>query len=209
MKKLIIFMLAAVAMALPAAAQNANRSGIFLEVGGGGVLGKSPTYKLSISDGAILQAHNLAGFGFDFATGYRYATSRFCAVEMKINAQLPMQSVDDFILGFMPGFRYTSREFSGNSSFFAAINAGLGLYGVRYNHFTINMPNPETNLEGSSFSPDFNYELSFGINFTNAFYASFFWDGFIIDANRVNLYSKQTCHWGSLGLRLGYLFQTN
>jgi len=207
MKKLILTLLAAIALCLTAAAQNANRSGIFLEIGAGGVGGQPPAFKYSL-DQDILKAHTISGFGADFSVGYRYATSSFCAIEIKAKALLPTKDIENFItLCIMPGFRYTSRELFGNISLFLDINAGVAFGNknycdVRFYAFT-NYQEDEIYTD-LFVMPGFSYELSAGLNFTSNLYAGVFWNGLIVEQIREVL--GENLHWGLGGVRLGYRF---
>lgn len=188
MKRLIIMIVAVAAVALGTVAQNANRSGFFVELGGGAIAG-SPYVYFGKEDGAVLK-----GFDASLGLGYRYALGRACAVEMKlqISAGINDNIDDSSVISFMPGFRYTTRELFGNSSMYLGFNLGTCKFGGDYDPSAFDTYYYDNGGEGWGFS----YGLTAGLNITSSWYAGLFWDGNVCSGT----------HWGVVGIRGGFRF---
>lgn len=204
-----MLIVAVAAVALGALAQNANRSGIFVELGGGMVAGTTPTYKIECDHG-VLKGYNLTGFGANFGAGYRIAVSRACAVEVKAEASAGMKSIGDtYVIGILPGFRYTTREILGNMSMYFGVNGGVsfsnGVYRVGSYSSDIDINAVQEIYLGRDMKIGGSYGLTVGLNFTNSFYGGLFWDGYLCTEGLRGLENK-LLHWGTAGLRLGFRF---
>jgi len=210
MKKLVLLFVAALTLSFAAWGQNANRSGIFIEAGVGALAGTTPTYKAEIDHG-IVKGYNVGGAGLNLALGYRYATSRFCAVEVKVEGSASPKAISPtLVLGIMPGFRYTTRELFSNMSLFFGLNAGFAMSSDCYIYGEISgdvaSKIVDCDVEGSL--PDALggcYGLTIGINFTSSLYAGLFWDGYIL-SDKLCGSDEGMLHWGTAGLRLGFRF---
>lgn len=106
-------------------AQNANRSGFFMELGIGGLVGNTPRSSLSIADN-IVYYKCVSGAAVDFGMGARFKTSNHWAYEFKAEGQIPLSNPANALVGrLLPvGFRYTSGELWRNYSIFVHLNIG-------------------------------------------------------------------------------------
>lgn len=113
-----------------ASAQNANRKGWIIELQGGRTIGTvcesiGLDYHVTNGDPAYrLKAGIKGSLGF----GYRWTTSQFCAFEAKAVVSDNFAEKQLLNISLMPGFRYTTKEISGNASMYFAANVGVGLY---------------------------------------------------------------------------------
>jgi len=210
MKKLVLLIVAVFALSIAAWGQNANRSGIFIEAGAGALAGTTPTYKFEVGHG-VVKAYNVGGAGLNLALGYRYATSRSCAVELKVEGSVsPKAITPTFVLGITPGFRYTTRELFSNISLFFGVNAGFAIsYETDASSIIISGNKEEdavhdiVNYGIGSFGGC--YGLTFGLNITSTLYTGVFWDGYIL-GNKLRGLERDMLHYGTAGLRLGFRF---
>ncbi len=210
MKKLVLLIVAVFTLSIAAWGQNANRSGIFIEAGAGVLAGRTPTYKIEIDHG-IVKGYNVGGAGLNLALGYRYATSRSCAVELKVEGSAsPKAIVPTLVLGIMPGFRYTTRELFSNISLFFGVNAGFAagyethMPYLRIGHNMYDNAAYDIGHYGIG-SIGGCYGLTLGMNITSSLYAGLFWDGYILNDKHRGI-EKGMLHWGTAGLRLGFRF---
>lgn len=193
---------AAICMAICIQAQNANRSGFFIELEGGRAFGnvmdfESRSYDAEgtyLKDGAVGSLH----------FGYRKTTSNSVAIEAKIGAWTNFLDVKNTLnVNIMPGIRWTSKEFTGNVSAFLSFNAGFGL----------NKANP-----GCFYVP---VEIGVGLNLTNnlylglfaserilvsSYYDSFYGYDYELDNETYGFAYLYPKSYMSAGLRLGFRF---
>lgn len=108
-----------------ATAQNANRSGFFMELGIGGMVGDTPLSSISITDNVVYYKC-LTGAAADFGLGGRFRFADHWAYEIKAEAQIPLDNPVNALVGrALPiGFRYISGELWRNYSIYAHINLG-------------------------------------------------------------------------------------
>lgn len=223
MKKFILFLIFLGAFLTNGFAQNANRSGLFIEAGTGFLIGNPPIQKLEWIDNSM-NAYFPSGPDVNLALGYRGATSSVFAWEIKIEASgVPKDMRSSFVLAAMPGIRYTTREIFGNSSLYIGFNLGFATGSSQY-------------IIGGSFQLDENKEfkpikenfkslgaklsLTAGINITSKLYAGLYFDYSIMsdqigdtnfNYNSNNNYTEifhygDWNYFGSIGVRLGYRF---
>lgn len=204
-------------------AQNANRSGFFMEAGTGFLIGNPPLQKLEWKD-YTMKAYVPSGPDVNIALGYRRATSNVFAWEIKFEASGdPKAMVTTSVLAVMPGIRYTTKEIFGNSSLFFGANLGVAmgtdqsiydLYSFHVNE-TFEPDNRIFTSIGGKLS------LTVGLNITSKFYLGVYFDYNFISNQIVNtditfnndgyniieLYNYGGWNsFGSLGLRIGYRF---
>lgn len=222
MKKFLLMLLVLMAAIPGAMAQNANRSGFFLEAAVGGTTGSTPAIGYSAKDGKVT-AYCLSGTAVNFALGFRRATARHWAYEFRLEGQT---STDDFERGLtaklLPvGFRYTSPELFRNYSLFFHFNLGGAIGaanvspedvlvnsdngGYDYNQ-TININSPRKDAKAfDNISYGAAYELGIGVNLSNHFYVEALWDSQVM----IDTFGKEgqkALHWGMVGARIGYRF---
>ena len=178
-------------------AQNANRSGSFIELAGGATVGNSPVQSGTIvsdfhpgsdNNDAVIDLYRkiekTGGAGLSIGVGYRWATSIHFAFEVKLQA---VANTTDFTktmaLNIKPDIRYTSREISGSTSLYANANIGLGTF-----------------LDNSTMSVP--YEVGVGFNFGNHISAGLIWDA----QYALSKHEYHGKHYGMFGIRLGYKF---
>lgn len=213
MKKFLLLLTFCLMAATAAVAQNANRSGVFIEAAVGGTTGTTPRTSFALDNGQLTVSH-AHGTSVNFAIGARRRISSYAAYEFVIEAQAP---VDAFktqpVFKMMPiSFRFTTPEFWRNYSIY--INFRLG--GALGNKGVLDYSGDEPNIlqpgEGSTdvglfeeVSGGAAYEIGFGVNITNHFYAGFSWDAQYM-INQYRNAKTENLHWGMAGLRLGYRF---
>lgn len=221
MKKLIITLLIVLA-AIPAMfAQNANRSGFFMEVAYGGVTGDTPVMGYSVKNGTVY-ADCVHGSAVNLALGYRRATSRHWAYEFRIEGQTSTDKPDlGFVGKVLPvGFRYTSPEVFRNISLYGHFNIGGAIgavnqsmaksFGEYYYSSNTTPIQQNTDTKYSSMFEDNDsfgaaYQIGIGVNLSNHLYVEALWDSQVMFAT----YGKDgesTLHWGMVGARLGFRF---
>lgn len=198
MKKLILLIAGVLLAFIGVQAQNANRTGIFIELQGGRAFGEvihGEDYYYH-SEFTYLKGGVVGGLG----VGYRYATSNSFAIEGKVNLWADFLDIGDtFNLDIMPGIRWTSKDFSSNKSLYLSLNAGFGL-------------NPTDAY--SMFVP---IEISVGFNLTNNLYLGVFLTEKMCvggGTGSVHYYAGQSSHsvyldsrsYTSAGIKLGYRF---
>lgn len=140
-------------------AQNANRSGIFLELSGGPSIGKTFTS----SDARInskdvdINCFYKGGIDVNFSFGYRYAVSEHWAVGLSAGAEGNLKIItEEFIFpkAMLVG-RWTSNDFGQGLSFYLQPQAGFA-----------------SSIVGSN-STRLPLGFELGLNFTNHFYGGF------------------------------------
>lgn len=195
MKKFLLLMSAAL-FCVALQAQNANRSGLFVELGGGFTAGDSPNQAGKIVSEFVPSTDNNAAINLyrkvdktsgacvDLGVGYRWATSLHFAFEVKLQAMSHVSNFTETLaINLKPGVRYTSREIIGTTSLYANANAGLGAF---VDNTTLSVP----------------YEVGVGFNFGNNISAGLVWDA----QYAVSKHEYHGAHYGMAGIRLGYRF---
>ncbi len=110
-------------------AQNANRNGWIVEVQGGQVIGtayQSEDFEKGKENGKLV-GRRTGGFFGSFNFGYRWATSKHCAVELKLIVADNFSDAKLLQTGLLPGFRYTTKELIGNTSMYLGANVGASI----------------------------------------------------------------------------------
>lgn len=205
--KRFILIFATIVMAIGSVcAQNANRSGFFVELQGGVAVGnalnvsgdKRYSYNWEGTFIVLPEEPYIKGGGVGYVDfGYRFRISRPLALELKIGANGNFADIEKiFSLRAMPGLRWTSKEFTGNKSFFIAFNAGVSL---SRDFYQVAIP----------------AEFSFGVNLSTKFYIGLFgYYAYNIDHDLAHDESYKG-YWltyaypsnsVNVGVRLGYRF---
>lgn len=220
MKKLL-FIFAAILIAIGAQAQNANRGGFFLELGIGGTVSDMPRIGLQLDKNNSLYAIHTAGAKFDVALGARASMkNRHWAYEVRLEFESTTEHTVPNLAGkLLPvSFRYTSGELFGNMSIYATFGLGAAIANsgndIHYTDFKSGLiwkpgENNEEAIIKSPFSAGISvgpaYTVGVGLNITSHLYAGFAWDAqFMINSCRAT--ESETLHYGSCGFRLGYRF---
>lgn len=210
MKRLLLLFLVSLAVLLPAMAQNANRSGFFLDAAVGAAFGKTPKVAYSVSkegDVSILFAH---GPAWDFGFGYRLRTSNHFAYEFKVEAQSTFSYI--FNAGLLKAFplslRYTSNEISRNISLY--LTGGLGMcLGPRSCVRTNISYNPAIDYKRRAELRDVTagiaYTLGFGVNLNTHLSMGLLLDAQFMFINKTRV-GKESYNWGISGLNVAYRF---
>lgn len=222
MKKFLLMLLVLTAAIPGAMAQNANRSGFFLETAVGGITGSTPAIGYSAKDGKV-SAYCLSGTAVNFALGFRRATARHWAYEFRMEGQT---NTDDFERGLtaklLPvGFRYTSPELFRNYSLFFHFNVGGAIGAVNVNpedvlcdsdnsgyDYDQSLTNNSPRTDAKAFdniSYGAAYELGIGVNLSIHFYVEALWDSQVM-LDTFGKEGKKALHWGMVGARIGYRF---
>ena len=191
MSKRLILMVVLVVSVFTGTAQIANRSGIFVEAGVGGLVGNTlvDAGKSTVTESGKMTITTKSGVSYDLMAGYRWAFSRNWALDGHIGFDNP----GIMILDIMPGIRYTTDDFIANRSLFFQANAGVG--------FTFESGYFETELVSLVF------QLQGGVNITNRLYAGIYYLGHSMSYSGVSVSDFNTTrNFGTLGLRLGYRF---
>ncbi len=205
MKKLIILLLLITAL-LPAAAQNANRKGFFIELGAGALTGKTPRVSISMNDDRAVFAHFAKGMAADFYFGVRFRTGSHWAYEFRAGASAPLDALTVLPVpkAFPIGFRYTSGELFGNMSLYAHCNLGAAMT-ARGTVELVLVPGDKHDVKYHLITGGPAISAGIGLNITTHFYAG-------VTADYQYLFGcyrelkKENILWGNIGLRLGYRF---
>lgn len=220
MKKLLLLFALVVSFAASSVAQNANRSGVFVEAGAGLFVGTPPFVKVGWKHDK-LTGQKPSGPDLNLAVGYRGATSSVFAWEFKVESSFdPGEFQHTLVLALMPGFRVTTKEFFGNTSLYFGLNAGFALGSLQriyYNYTTLSTVYESSFGDGNGISGGAKVSICAGLNITHAFYAGLYWNynilsnqigtvkNYEIDDQGHNIEGTRNS-WGSLGIRLGYRF---
>lgn len=220
MKRILLILTAFLSLVGMATAQNANRSGVFLELGGGPTFG-AKLLKDGEWTGSSLIVKKAAGSGeANLGVGYRKASSRVFAWEIKAQlSTMPSDLEGSLTLALMPGFRYTTKELFGNVSMYFGLNAGVAIMPVArdyyYGGIDLIIGQPDYMDFDNGLSIGGKIDLQAGLNLTTKIYLGLFFDCTII--NVINDDSLEM-HMGSLdinrefsslysaGLRIGFKF---
>lgn len=193
-------------------AQNANRSGFFLEAAVGGTIGDTPRVAATFSENHDFSFTYAGGTAWNFAFGQRIRTSNHFAYEVKAE----VQSTTSHLMQAMTfklyplGLRYTSLEFWRNLSFYVTGDLGgaIGSKGIRLSgngwHDTIDVGETKTIRTFDPLCGGVAYAIGIGVNLTNHFNA-----GVIFDSQfmfRQCRFEESNLNWGIVGLKLGYIF---
>lgn len=195
MKKILLIAMVMLGVAFTSNAQNANRSGLFVELSPGIYVGNTPVHDVEKKQTVVgnkyvteIVEKHLSGLNIEFDAGYRWAFHRHWALDTKIGFWMPTSSIEGISFKILPGLRYTSSEFkNSNISFFAGFNGGLGMQ-----------------IHGQ-FSGEFGfaYELKAGFNFTPKFSGALVWNAM---SEIECMFDYPGVHTGALGINLGYRF---
>lgn len=132
MKKILLLFAVFIMTTNNLIAQNANRSGVFLELQGGAALGDGikpvPTDQYGeIGSYDLYPVYLKGGVVGSVDVGYRWATSSIFAIEAKVGLWSNFADFNNtYNLRIMPGFRITTKEIYKNSSIFLGCNIGAG-----------------------------------------------------------------------------------
>lgn len=197
MKKILLIAMVMLGLAFTSNAQNANRSGLFVELSPGIYVGNTPVLDVETKQTVVgnkyvteIVEKHLSGLNLEIAAGYRWAFARHWALDAKVGFSLPTSRTHElWTIEILPGLRYTSKELgSSNVSLFAGFNAGLG-FQIEFQEYLI-----------------FAYELKAGFNLSNRFSIGLVWNALSDLEFRVSGVGYNDCHTGALGINLGYRF---
>ncbi len=195
MKKILLIAMVMLGVAFTSNAQNANRSGLFVELSPGIYVGNTPVLDVETKQTVVgnkfvteIVEKHLSGLNLEIAAGYRWAFARHWALDAKVGFSLPTSRTNElWTIEILPGLRYTSKELgSSNVSLFAGFNAGLGIQVFEEN-------------------PIFAYELKAGFNLSNRFSIGLVWNA-LSYLEAYDGVDENGCHTGALGINLGYRF---
>lgn len=208
MKKLFAFLMLILTAVGSVSAQNANRSGFFLEAGVGVPIGTTPTYKLKVEND-VLVGYRAGGIGYEAALGYRYALSVPCAIEIMAQFSALSSNLDSTgAISVMPGFRYTTTEILGNMSLYFGVNAGLAL-GKDY--ISYRSYNYSSQVISDDFYGDWagslggTGQISFGLNITSSLSIGVAYQQYFMN-DKLSGVEDKMLSWGTATLSLGYRF---
>lgn len=131
MKKILLLFAVFIMTTNNLIAQNANRSGVFLELQGGAALGDVivPTDNDCTPVDQRNPAYLQGGMTGSIDAGYRWSTSSFFAIEAKVGMWTNFADLKNtYNIRLMPGIRWTSRDLSNTLSMYAGWNVGIGLF---------------------------------------------------------------------------------
>ena len=217
MKKVLLLLIFCVLAATAATAQNANRTGFFIEGAVGGTTGTTPRTSYGLDNGnlTLYHAHSTS---VNLTFGFRVRISRYAAYEITAEAQSPVDAIKTQpVFKAMPiSFRFTTPEFWRNYSFYFNFRVGgaVGNKGILRSYSGEGLLESSVELGKNNrhdlrffkeVSGGVAYQIGFGLNITTHFYAGFSWDAqYMFEQYRENI--TENLHWGMAGLRLGYRF---
>lgn len=193
-------------------AQNANRSGFFLEAAVGGTIGDTPRVAATFSENHDFSFTYAGGTAWNFAFGQRFRTSNHFAYEVKAEVQSTVSNIlPAAVCKFYPlGLRYTSPEVWRNFSIYAtgSLGGAIGSAGNYLKDVYYDSPLISGQTKDIKFFDEVSggaaYSVGLGVNITSHFYAGFLWDGqFMFNQYR---FDKGNRNWGMVGFKLGYKF---
>lgn len=209
MKKLL-FALVAVLAAFGATAQNANRTGFFVEAAIGGTVGSTPRVAAELQ-GTQLMAYNASGAAFNVAFGPRVRVAKQFAMDLRFVLQAPTSYVTTVPAGkIMTDVRYISKELFGNMSLYGQLGVGGAFSASYYRGIPDQLPaNGEkkkfTMSDANDVAAGIAYNVAVGLNITSHFYGGLVWDGQYM-FNQYQSEDKTKLNWGLMGLQVGYRF---
>lgn len=200
MKK-IVFIIALLTALFSANAQNANRSGLFVDLGFGVAVGNTPITKAYLQTNSIKIEYG-EGVGAMAALGYRYAISRFTAVEAKVEYMNTFKNAAaTSMFKVMPGGRYYFVNFKDNKSIFVGANIGIAI-GSEGCVNTDGKTEPATFLSPMKVGLALDFEL--GVSLTPQMCLSAFFD--MQSIPQYHAKSEDSNSWGLLGAKVSYRF---
>lgn len=220
MRKVLLSLVFCILAVGAAMAQNANRTGFFIEAAVGGTTGTTPRTSYGFDNGNLTLYH-AHGTSVNLTFGFRTRISRYAAYEVTAEAQSPVDAIKTQpVFKLMPlSFRFTTPEFWRNYSFYFNFRIGgaIGNKGdiiedsswydnyVLTNYITLDKDFHKDVSFYNEVSGGVAYQIGFGLNITTRFYAGFSWDAqYMFNQYRKN--EPENLHWGTAGLRLGYRF---
>lgn len=194
MKRILFTIICCLTLSAGAYGQNANRSGMFVEAQAGCAFGRVIDGYYNYN-GKRYDIYVKGGTVGSLSLGYRWATSRSFAFEVKADAWTDFLSVKETVLGnVLLGMRWTSREIgNSNKSIYLSFNGGVG-FGCNENICA-------------------NAQLGVGCNFTSKLYAGLyfteiipFWEGYDSGYYNNNYYDHEPQAYTSASIKIGYRF---
>lgn len=154
MRLLIIAISFLVAFSTTISAQNANRSGVFLELQGGSAIGDVLQYRYDYMTRSTYLKGGVTG---SIELGYRFATSTHLSADAKLGLFADLAEFKHtYSIRLMPGIRWISNDFGNALSLYVSFNAGVGVAPGFYTRLSVPL------------------ELSLGLNFTSHLYGGIF-----------------------------------
>lgn len=211
MKRIFMLFMSVIMVGFFASAQNANRKGLFLEAGIGGLIGNTPRTTLSVNNN-VVQYECLTGTALNLSCGRRSRINKHWTYELQCDFQIPFEKPSqNLILKILPlGFRYYSSEFFKNYSLYCHFNVGGAATfnsGVISYIRDLNLNNPTEDVEHCDYSigGGIAYLIGVGVNLTTRLYiegrlsSQLIFNGFGKDG-------KGLLHYGMPAGVIGYRF---
>lgn len=200
MKKIIILLLLLASLTVMSEAQNANRSGVFIELGPGFSASSESPINGAHLDGIDMKLERSTGMGFLFNTGYRYTKWISSAIEMKVQYQANFShTASTSLIKFMPGYKWFAAKTLGGTIFGANVGVVLSSTGSIVEPGNVK---PAGFLNPLKIGFAWSVELGYAIN--RNLYACFVWDSQYTKGQTTS--EIETCTWGMFALKAGYRF---
>lgn len=216
MRKVLLSLVFCILAVAAATAQNANRTGFFIEAAVGGTTGTTPRTSYGLDNGNLTLYH-AHGTSVNLTFGFRTRISRYAAYEVTAEAQSPVDAIKTQpVFKLMPlSFRFTTPEFWRNYSFYFNFRIGGAIGNKGLQPYTLDEISDSFEI-GKNSKQDFTlfnsliiggvaYQIGFGVNITTHLYAGFSWDAQYMFSQYRRI-APENLHWGMAGLRLGYRF---
>lgn len=180
-------------------AQNANRSGLFGDLGFGISLGNSPITKAYLQSNSIKVEYG-SGAGMIVGFGYRYAIGKFTAIEGKVEYMNTFkEAAATSMLRILPGGRIYFANFKNNKSIFVGANVGVALGSPGcVNSDGVTSPASFLKPMKVGFAADF----EIGMSLTPQFGIGLFYNLQSIPQHHVDIHASNS--WGLLGVKASY-----
>lgn len=188
-------------------AQNANRTGIFIEVGAGYSMGNTPMINASVSDETVHFDYT-DGTGIFLDGGWRQAMSAHSALEAKIQLQFNYKNTaPTTFIKFMPGYKFFFSN-KGFKNLYLGANIGVAIgSSVAVQKYSKTNSKYDTLEPAKAFDDKrigLAYSTEIGYNLTSDSYIALSWEGQYIKQSSPVGYSMR--NWGLIGAKFGYKF---
>lgn len=200
MKKLIILLFFLAFITALSEAQNANRSGVFIELGPGISLSSQSPINDAYLEGVNIKLDRSSGPGFLVNTGYRYTRWISSAIEIKVQYQANFShTASTSLIKFMPGYKW----FAPKSMSGVIVGANIGV--VLSSTGSTAEPGyvkPAGFLDPMKIGLAWSVELGYAIN--RHLYSCIVWDAQSTKGQTTQ--GVETCDWFMCAVKLGYRF---
>lgn len=200
MKKVLFIFLFVLSMTLKIEAQNANRSGVFCEVGIGYSMSSESPINGAHLDGTEIKLERSTGPGFLFNVGYRYTRWKSNAIEMKVQYQGNFSHITSTsLIKLMPGYKwFAPKSLSGT---ILGVNAGVVLSSTG-STLELGFVNPAGFLNPMKVGFAWSVEMGYAIK--RNIYACLVWDNQNTKGQTTT--TVKSLSWGMLAAKVGYRF---